>query len=48
VRGYRGPKKPKQYSRLRSSHHQHNQCGRVMDDAYVNNTGDRLDIRNGG
>jgi hypothetical protein len=48
VRGYRWPKRPKRDSRSNDWHHQCNRCGRLMDDASVNNTGDRSDMRSGG
>jgi hypothetical protein len=48
VRGYRGPKQLKRDSGSSGWHRQRNQCGRLMDDASVNNMGDRSDMRSGG
>jgi hypothetical protein len=48
VREYRWPKRPKRDSRSSGWHRQHNQCGRLMDDASINNTDDRSDMRSGG
>jgi hypothetical protein len=48
VREYRGPKRPKRDSGSSGWHRQRNRCGRLMDDASVNNTDDRSDMRSGG
>jgi hypothetical protein len=48
VRGYRWPKRPKRDSGSSGWHRQRNRCGRLMDDASVNNMGDRSDMRSGG
>jgi hypothetical protein len=48
VREYRGPKRPKRDSGSNGWHRQCNRCGRLMDDASVNNMDDRSDMRSGG
>jgi hypothetical protein len=48
VREYRGLKWPKRDSGSNGWNCQRNQCGRLMDDAYVNNVDARSDMRSGG
>jgi hypothetical protein len=48
VREYRGPKRSKRDSGSSGWHHQCNRCGRMMYDAFVNNTDDRSYRRSGG
>jgi hypothetical protein len=48
VREYRGPKWPKRGSHSSRWNYRHNRCDRIMDDASVNNTDNRSDMRSGG
>jgi hypothetical protein len=47
VRGYRGPKISKRDFVSTDWRHRRNQCGRLMEEASVNNTNDSLDVRDG-
>jgi hypothetical protein len=47
VRGNRGPKQSKQDSMSNGWCHRCNQCGRLMEEASVNNTNDSLGVRYG-
>ena len=47
VRGNRGPKLPKRDFVSSGWHHRRNRCGRLVEEASVNNTNDSLDVRYG-